>query len=491
MTNKVIAKIDRKKIVRLISPKSIGQREAFRIMDTGNLSQFPVGSEVEIKLESAPNSKDKVAIIVKLHKEIELEAKVIDFKKEKDKRKIILNSFKDGLHFYLVFNPLFNQDDGEIYEGQTQAHSFFNLLKNNHEEDENSFLYWGKIKSTENRDSLCLKKYQQVVLNNNENKKDTYLFISDFSFFWVAKVQEVRFDLGKEEIKKHSLKFYENNYNRVEAWFKVTDMTLLSNRSHDTLNLISNLVIRKNNDLNCRIDDKKDIEITPFLSGLRYPLIIEDEKIESYFGNELETLKDNPLLGDKTLTSQTKDHINGYVIPPEVFNCLSNAVQREIITAEMAYSNFDQATKNDIYAKDYDVARKYLIILEKIINETLIKIKIPINSRVVLGEKNNLSLNDISKLFFSGEFRFLEKENKRAYFAIKSLCKKNKVSIFSEVRNTAVHMNDMHIPHETLVNIRREVLGVGKLGYINTFTIAVNSKIKNTFYIKEAEKCAS
>ena len=491
--DKIIAKVTKNQQVRLISPEQVAGRSAFKIMNSGNISQFPIGSEVEINLVKSPSKGEKIAVIEKLYKKAELPVvdNVVELPRRVDKDYSNLSQFKKGLHFYLVFNPLFNQDDNELYEGKTQAHSFFNLLKNKHKDDSSSYLYWGKIKSTEGREGLCPEKYQSVVKNNTDNGQESYLFISDFSYFWVAKVEEVDFEVSKSEINNHSLEFYKNNYNRVEAWFKVTDMTLLSNTSKETIKLVSDLQISRNNEFNSRIDKDKDIEVTPYLSGLRYPLIIEDKKVEKYFSNDLETQKENPLLDkDKSLTNKTKAHISGYVIPQEVFECLSTSVQREIISAEIEYSNLNCNSVKDIYAKDLCVARKYLLILEKVINDMLMKIEFPRNSRVILSKKDNITLGQIQHLLLDREFDFLKSQNKRAFFALKSLLKNGKMNMFTQVRNMNVHITDEVVSHDVLINIRREILGVGKLGYINSFTASVNPEVKGMFnfdgYLKTA-----
>jgi len=120
----------------------------------------------------------------------------------------------------------------------------------------------------------------------------------------------------------------------------------------------------------------------------------------------------------------------------------------------------------------------------------LMKIEFPRNSRVILSKKDNITLGQIQHLLLDREFDFLKSQNKRAFFALKSLLKNGKMNMFTQVRNMNVHITDEVVSHDVLINIRREILGVGKLGYINSFTASVNPEVKGMFnfdgYLKTA-----
>jgi len=95
---------------------------------------------------------------------------------------------KHNLHFFTVFNPLLKPTEKFL----TQAHEFHQLLKQRVEAgDQKAHLYWGKIKKTDKNQALNVEQYKSIVFENKRSHRDTHLFISDFNFFWVAKVEEV------------------------------------------------------------------------------------------------------------------------------------------------------------------------------------------------------------------------------------------------------------------------------------------------------------
>ena len=177
-------------IVEAIEPKRINDKTHFKIYDHGNLQYFPVGSMVCFSLILNPSSGTKLASIEAIHEEgrsIDNDSlpPVIDltlFKQESKRGKVA--EIKAPLHFYLVFNPMFNTKIKEDMEGATQAHSFYNLLQQKSKNDQNAYLYWGKLKSTDGNDPLHKEHFIQVLESNTSFGVATNLYISDFHFFW-------------------------------------------------------------------------------------------------------------------------------------------------------------------------------------------------------------------------------------------------------------------------------------------------------------------
>ncbi len=76
-------------------------------------------------------------------------------------------------------------------------------------------------------------------------------------------------------IKKTLFPFYDGK--NVEIWFKISDMDLVSSEYVETGYYLENLYA-KNDFCSQELDS-----INPYLSGLRYPLIVQDRLSERYF----------------------------------------------------------------------------------------------------------------------------------------------------------------------------------------------------------------
>ncbi len=257
-------------------------------------------------------------------------------------------------HFYLVYNPEYGRNP---LTGDNQVLEFYNRLKNQYlSAKERPFLYWGKVKKTINNPQLDIREFQDIITTNNENNKDTYLFISDFQHFWVARVTEVTDVQPKDE---ETLEYYRNQ--TVEAWFKIEEIDLLENESESTLIRISALSSKHHDSLN------------PYLGGLRYPVIVNDNlESEEYFSYRptimdqvvpTRMLLPNPMIDCKS--SRMKELITSYAIKESTFNKLPTIVRNEIITAEEIYH---ANPKGNIHK----VALIYLQALEALLNLTLI-----------------------------------------------------------------------------------------------------------------------
>lgn len=279
---------------------------------------------------------------------------------------------KQTFHFFTVFNPLLKPTENFL----TQAHEFHHLLKSKvKSEDHKAHLYWGKIKKTDKNKALCVEDYKNIVLENKRANRDTHLFISDFNFFWVAKVEEVT---TKRPKPSETLSIYETE--DVEIWFKIKDMDLLCDHPVATKEQIAKLSSGAVKSLN------------PHLSGLRYPLIVDDLSSELYFRKykeEKRILLDNPLLVQDIIR---RSQIS-YTIPRSSFDKLPDIMKQKIIWSEDLFANLHE--KDPHYQqKMSSVAFSYLKILEALLNHSLMKeIELRIDSK-----KGFYSLPDMYKV---------------------------------------------------------------------------------------------
>lgn len=258
---------------------------------------------------------------------------------------------KQNLHFFTVFNPLLKPTEHHL----TQAHEFHQLLKKKVETEEHkAHLYWGKIKKTDKNKALNVEDYKKIVFENKKAGKETHLFISDFNFFWVCKVEEVT---TKRPKPSETLSIYETE--DVEIWFKIKDMDLLSDHPCSTREYIAKLSSGEFKSLN------------PYLPGLRYPLIVDDLSAELHFKkykNQKRILLENPLLRSEIIH---RDQV-AYTIPRSSFDKIPDLLKKKIIWAEELFSELHE--KDSLYQQKLStVAFSYLKILEALLNHTLMK----------------------------------------------------------------------------------------------------------------------
>lgn len=267
---------------------------------------------------------------------------------------------KQNFHFFTVFNPLLKPTENHL----TQAHEFHDLLKKRVEvESHKGHLYWGKIKKTDKNKALNVEDYKNIVLENKRAHRDTHLFISDFNFFWVAKVEEVT---TKRPKPSETLSIYETE--DVEIWFKIKDMDLLCDHPCATKEQIAKLSSGDFRSLN------------PHLPGLRYPLIVDDLSSEMYFKkykDQKRVLLNNPLLSQDQIH---RDQV-AYTIPRSSFDKLPALLKKKIIWAEDLFANLHE--KDPHYQEKLSsVAFSYLKILEALLNNSLMKeIEIRVDSK--------------------------------------------------------------------------------------------------------------
>lgn len=264
-------------------------------------------------------------------------------------------------HFYLAFNPLFNED----HTWKTQAHEFHHHLKEKKIKNKDAHMYWGKIQISEYSEALNVSNLQQVVSENNELQMESHLFITDYQHMWVGKVVEVLKEIPDSE---NTLSFYKNK--KVEVWFKIVDFDLLSNNSVETAALLNQIHV-DNEYYNYKIK-----EMTPFTSGIRFPMIVQDKNKERFFNpgnmtNKHRIMNENPLLTTQGQSMKLDSLIHSFVIPEETFSRIPEHVRSQIIHAEILLLEAQSGGKKDRLKLEQAILT-YLKCLETLLNETFV-----------------------------------------------------------------------------------------------------------------------
>ncbi len=382
-------------------------------------------------------------------------------------------------HFYIVFNPLLGYNSQDY---KTQAHEFYARLKEQWiNKQKEPHLFWGKIRKTKTNSKLEIAPFEKIIIKNRQNNNETFLFITDHSHLWVAKIESVQKNIDD---MSYALELYK--LQEVEMWFKISEIDLISSNPKETLNYISLLYT-------------EDIEsLNPYLSGLRYPLAVQDLLEEKYFSksekNESRMLKKNPEITD-TASSMRKT-ITSYAIPDNHFSVLPSVIRNEILSIEIEFLELDQSFGMRQY-KMHKIATAYIQIVESILNTTLISefkndnaVKTQLlgldsvdKKRAKFYNEKSLSLNEIEKIIdhesYDGLFNtknFLKKSGKSEFFNFMSTELKAALNkkyengyAFKDLRNDDAHLKggiELSIKEST--EIRNLVLGVGCTGLINT-----------------------
>jgi hypothetical protein len=263
-------------------------------------------------------------------------------------------------HFYVAFNPLFNEDQ----TWKTQAHEFHHLLKEKKKMDLSSHMYWGKIQISQYSEALNLESFSHVLNENNELQMDTHLYITDYQHLWVGKVVGVQESIDDQE---NTLNFYKNK--KVEVWFKLTDFELVSNNAIETLRFLNDFHV-DNEHYSFKIK-----EMTPFTSSIRFPMIIQDRSRARYFNNMLENgykvLNENQLLETEGEGIKLNTYIHSFVIPEENFKRMPEIVRSHITHAEILLVEAQSAGKKDRVKLEQAILT-YLKCLEILLNETFV-----------------------------------------------------------------------------------------------------------------------
>ncbi|MBC75460.1 MAG: hypothetical protein CME64_05530 [Halobacteriovoraceae bacterium] len=375
--------------------------------------------------------------------------------------------------FYVVFNPLLN---GENQNYKTQAHEFFHKLKHNLKTGDpgRSHFYWGKLKMSKHESDLEFEKFKKAQEFNQSLGYHTHLFISDFHHFWVAKVESVHQEVYDKE---NTLPFYDGK--EVEIWFKITDMDLVSSEYVETGYYLEQLYA-KNEFMNLDIDS-----INPYLSGLRYPLIVQDRLNEQYFTHsEVDqrprALGGNPLIESPKESGRVASNVQTYVLPPAIYGKLSERLKKKLISIEMEIYKNDNS-KHDLHEK---IVGNYEEILESVLNTTFVKylkeevsedIYVDAQGKIVSEAKfgarplknyeGNLSLNEIYGLLESPE---------KVKSCNLDLAFQRKAAFFKFCRTELLELTQNKFDSSGPINqkeammVRNIILGVGCKGVINS-----------------------
>lgn len=265
-------------------------------------------------------------------------------------------------HFYVAFNPLFNQD--QVYK--TQAHEFYHKLKDKKLSDPNASLYWGKINLSDFSQPLNIANYEKVIFENEEVQLDTHIYVTDYQYLWVGKVSEVVNSISNYE---DTLSFYQNK--QVEAWFKISDFDLISNDPKQTLEMMSQFFV-DNEYYNFKLK-----EINPFTPSIRFPMIIQDSTYQRYFRNSdhkpyLRIVSENNKINQSGTSLEINGIIPSYVIPEENLKLLPESVRSEIFHAEILLIEAQASGKRDRFKLEQAILT-YLKTLETILNETFVQ----------------------------------------------------------------------------------------------------------------------
>ncbi len=257
-----------------------------------------------------------------------------------------------SIHFYMTFNPSKNN---YTEPGYTQAHEFYEYLREAKSKKSDAYAYWGKIISKNREGGNKVEVLNSIIETNNENSLSTHLYITDFQNLWVAKVVEVKKNIGKDN---KTLDFYKDK--KVEMWYKIEDFTMLEFGHENTTSRLSHLYIQND------FEDKEIFEISPFTSGVQFPAIIQDLDEESFFDNAEKPL----ILSEESLvynieSLHIRKNLKSYVFGEEIYSKLPHSAKIEIESAEMEMLN----PRKGSYKK---VAFSYIKALEMSVNHLII-----------------------------------------------------------------------------------------------------------------------
>src|SRR5690606_14540008 len=234
-----------------------------------------------------------------------------------------------------------------------------------------------------------------------------------------------------------------------------------------------------------RQDPANALPVTPYLSGLRYPLIIEDIRKETYFAydsNRKTILEPHVLLENgEDETARARSMILSYAIPENVFKMFSHQVQHEVLGAEIMSLRGGGSSREDVYWKDYNVARKYLIALEKSLNDVLKASNPPSNSSFFEIDMN-ITLKQLYHDLLGNQHNYLILRNRELYNFFNGL--KGTLCKWNEIRNLTVHLGDLLIDHESLLNVRRVLLGVGTQSVLVAMHQAAYPELRDLYNIE-------
>ncbi len=387
-----------------------------------------------------------------------------------------------AIHFYLTFNPYLNTEYEHEY---TQAHEFHDHLKELITKNQKATSFWGKIIGKDRESDLQIETFEKIISQNNENSESTHLYITDFQNLWVCKVTAITDKLPK---KASTLPFYEDK--KVEAWFEISDMTLLEHNHEETANKLGEFYI-DNEHMGLTING-----LSPFTTGIKYPCFVQDIAEEHYF-DEFDTaeyshliLKPNPGITSNS-TQQVLRCIHTFSIHETMYTKLPHAAKVEIESAEL--DMLDQ--------KHHNVGRiafGYLKALEVILNDLVINhIKRAGHGECFFVDKTSappklflqqskdylIPLKQFNKNFSINQvIYFIERCHNQNHLSFKKAFSEHKQFVrfvtgdlqklikensFVAIRNSLAHNESDKVDIHDAMAVRNLILGVGCKGIIN------------------------
>ncbi|MBT4793446.1 MAG: hypothetical protein HON90_17875 [Halobacteriovoraceae bacterium] len=261
-----------------------------------------------------------------------------------------------AIHYYLTFNPFLNHEYEQDY---SQAHEFYDYLKDLVIKDKKSTAYWGKFIGKDRDASVNIEQFQKIHTDNLDEGFSTHLYITDFKNLWVGKVKSVTNQMPKNG---KTLPFYDGK--KVEVWFEIEDFMLLEHKSEETASKLSELYIDNG------YSEKIIHGLSPFTTSIKYPCLLQDIAEEQYF-DKLDTsdcshlvLKSNPAI-TKSNADQVLKSLHAYVFPEEMYSKLPYAARLEIESAEV--DMLEQRHHNM-----HKIAFSYLRALEVVLNDLVV-----------------------------------------------------------------------------------------------------------------------
>ena len=412
-------------------------------------------------------------------------------------------------HFYVIFNPSVPAGPNNKQFKISQAHDFYNELSERVNSDhEKPYLYWGKImrSSKSAKEQFNIEEARKVIRENNEKGINTHLYISDFNYFWVAKVEDVSKGYDQEYFK-NSVEIYQHERDfgaEIEAWFKITDMTLVSRGHKETHQYIGGLYL---------LNEKKKKSLDPYISGLNYPMIVMDDLHDETLFDSSEPLVKSKLRDDESFYEKIHGTINKYCIENESFRKIATTARDLIIRAEMDFYD-DRIHNLDalylMYYKALEVQLNEIVIhhlkenwshenirvypSEKGVSsfKTTSLIKIKENDIHIKDFHKSFSIRHLLNTIFSSEYgdRVCEKHSNNHLFReipdFYSFVTKTikPMTDLIDTRNEIVHENTHCLTLEEFKSFRAKILGIGQESILVTM-------VKSAYAFEKLKKKAA
>ncbi len=381
-------------------------------------------------------------------------------------------------HFYLTFNPLLN----DYGQGQTQAHVFFDLLKEAMTKDKTACAWWGKYIGPERANKLDFEKLKAVIEYNRQLGASTQLYICDYQHLWVGKVEEVKETMPKDGL---TLEFYKDK--SVEIWFKLSDFTLLTYNNHETASKLSDLYIEN------EFHELKIHGLSPFTTAVRYPAVVQDIAEEQYFdrledGQHMIFMPHPGLFSDSS--RRVLEALNAYVFPGGMYQKIPLSARTEIESAELDIieNRYHNIKRNALsYIKALEILINDLVIghLKRsgMGNDFFVKPETMPPKLYLEQEQGSVPISKWHKNYSLTQMiyfvdRCLESNNfcfKKAFqeykpfipFIQKLLPAVVKNNFLLEIRGTLAHNDSGNISDKDALVIRNLVLGIAQQGLMS------------------------